>query len=240
MFTLIKKRKDRALKKTAMQAGKSINVDEAPLNEQRTTSRIALEDKPWEEIQNTLKIDLSYVKNLAGSAEKTPYKLTLIEKYRALVNRLIETHERLDNLDVVWWFYLWQIDCGLLTEVHDEFKALVLKGLETPHKWSSNGQTAYCDIIFKYSHTANATGNDFNVQYLTDAVNDLITGRLATNAPLKVKMFRLAGDLLLNAKQHKDALDLYKMVMLIDPNKGGRKTKIKELEELLDHEENNG
>ena len=49
-------------------------------------------------------------------------------------------------------------------------------------------------------------------------------------------MFRLAGDLLLEAGESKDALALYEVVMAIDPEKGGRKTKVKDLREELGYE----
>ena len=198
---------------------------------------MGIEDKPWDEIQNSLKLDLEYVRTLAGSQEKSPFKVTLIEKYRALVNRLLESHQDLQGLDVIWWFYQWQIDVGLLVDVHDAFKALVLKGLNSPQGWRSNGQTAYCDIIFKYCNDAVAKKQVFNLQYLADTVTDLMAGRLATNAPLKVKLYRLSGDMLASTGNIKEALLLYNTVMRIEPKTGGRKTKIKELEALIDKDE---
>lgn len=234
MFTLLLKRKARAAEIAAKQTALSEMHNEPSDNIQ--TARISLEEKPWDEVQHILKTDLEYSRTLAGSQEKIPFKKELIKKYTPLVEKLLKSHESLEGLDVVWWFYQWQVDCGLLPLIHDKFKRAVLKGLNTPNNWKSNGQTAYCDIIFKYSHEAHKTKKAFNAQFLGAAVADLAEGTLATNAPLKVKMFRLAGDLLLEAGESKDALALYEVVMAIDPEKGGRKTKVKDLREELGYE----
>ena len=197
-----------------------LSVGDHNAKSETKTARVGIEDKPWDEIQNSLKLDLEYVRTLAGSQEKSPFKVTLIEKYRALVNRLLESHQDLQGLDVIWWFYQWQIDVGLLVDVHDAFKALVLKGLNSPQGWRSNGQTAYCDIIFKYCNDAVAKKQVFNLQYLADTVTDLMAGRLATNAPLKVKLYRLSGDMLASTGNIKEALSLYNTVMRIEPKNG--------------------
>ncbi|GIC79506.1 phage terminase small subunit [Moritella sp. F3] len=234
MLSILIKRKARARKKQENE-DKPIQSDILSIKSSGK-QRVTLEDKPWSEVQNTLKRDLEYSRTLAGSQEKIPFKKELIKKYKPLVTKLLATHENLDGLDVVWWFYQWQIDCGLLPLMHDAFKAAVLKGLDTPANWKSNGQTAYCDIVFKYSHEAHKANIEFNTAYLSGAINDLLAGSIATNPPLKVKMFRLAGDLLLQAGNAEDALTLYNVVMKIDPQKGGRKTKVKELKEALGHE----
>lgn len=248
MFALLLKRKRNA-KKVALQSqsqsqptaeltdvsGKAM-PDTSPNKTANSKPRVMLEDKPWDEVQHALKMDLEYARTLAGSQEKVPFKQTLIDKYQVVVARLVATREDLAGLDIVWWYYQWKIDCGLLSEVHDEFKALVLKGLNTPQGWSSNGQTAYCDIIFKYSNACHKAEVAFNADYLMALSKDLVTGSLATNAAVKVKVFKLAGDLLLNAGHTADALNHFKLVMAIDPNGGGRKKKIKELEESLNNE----
>lgn len=234
MLAILLKRRARAKKEQEKQ--NVLIPNEIASTESVGKKRLALEDKPWPEVQNALKKDLEYSRTLAGSQEKIPFKKELIKKYKSLVTRLLATHENLDGLDVVWWFYQWQIDCGLLPLMHDSFKAAVLKGLDTPANWKSNGQTAYCDIVFKYSHEAHKRNVEFNTAYLSGAINDLLAGNIATNPPLKVKMFRLAGDLLLQAGETQDALTLYEIVMKIDPQKGGRKTKVKELKEALGHE----
>ncbi|MUK70162.1 phage terminase small subunit [Aliivibrio fischeri] len=234
MLTLLLKRQAKARKAQAMKV-----EQESALNTPvmiATGARDVLEHKSWDEVQHILKTDLKYSRTLAGSQEKIPYKKELVKKYTPLVSKLLKSHESLDGLDVVWWFYQWQVDCGLLLSVHDAFKQAIFKGLTTPLSWNSNGQTAFLDVVFKYSHEAHKTKQSFNVQFLRDAVTDLIEGRLATNAPLKVKMFRLAGDLLLEAGNSKEALALFEMVMKIDPKKGGRKIKLKELREEFGYE----
>ena len=234
MLTLLLKRKARARKELETRdipACVEIDATECTVNK-----RPSLEDKPWPAVQNTLKNDLEYARTLAGSQEKIPFKEELVKKYRPLVNNLLNTHQSLEGLDVVWWFYQWQIDIGLLPLMHDAFKAAVLKGLDTPHNWKSNGQTAYCDIIFKYSYDAHKANAVFNHSYLDKAIKDLLQGDLATNPPLKVKMLRLAGDLLLEAGDREQALVLFEMIMKIDPEKGGRKTKVKTLREELGYE----
>ncbi|WP_083962803.1 phage terminase small subunit [Vibrio litoralis] len=193
-------------------------------------------DNSWSEMQHKLKMDLEYARTLAGSEDKIPFKLELIKKYKPHVMALLQTHENLEGLDVIWWWYQWQIDCGQFEEFHDSFKALILRGLDTPRGWKSNGETAYCDIVFQYSHKAHKAKTPFNRQYLMDAVQDLLSGAIATNAPLKVKMFRLVGDWFESEGKQAEALALFERVMMIDPNKGGRKTKVNELKEALGYE----
>ncbi|MCE7638776.1 hypothetical protein LZT07_15765 [Vibrio fluvialis] len=197
------------------------------------TARPTLANKPWEETQVMLKQDLAFLRTLAGSQEKDPYKAELVKKYQPLVEKLLTTHTDLGNLDVVWWFYQWQVDLGQLTSVHDSFRAAIDMGLGTPDSWKSNGQTAFCDIVFKYSHHASKEKLAFNRDYLLQAVADLQAGNLATNAPLKVKMFRLAGDWYDADGDTEKAYALFDAVMKLDPNKGGRKTRLNELQEEL-------
>lgn len=235
MLTLLLKRQARARKELAKKE-LAIEKHKEVASEKVNTPRTPFEQKPWNEIQHSLKMDLEYARTLAGSKEKLPFKEELIKKYKPVITNLLNTHDNLEGLDVIWWFYQWQIDCGLLDTIHDEFKALVLKGLNSPQGWRSNGQTAYLDIIFKYSDGAKKANTKFNAQYLSDAVTDLLSGTLATNAPLKVKMFRLMGDLFYEADKKEEALALFEAVMAIDPEKGGRKTKVKDLKEELGYE----
>ncbi|MDD9154939.1 phage terminase small subunit [Aliivibrio sp. S4TY2] len=235
MYTLLLKRKARTAKQDIHQV--QLNEMERVEAESTPAQRAPLEEKPWDEIQNILKMDLEYSRTLAGSNEKVPFKKELIKKYTPLINKLLKSHgNNLEGLDVVWWFYQWQVDCGFLLQIHDDFKAAILNGLNAPANWKSNGQTAYCDIVFKYSEEAYKAKKTFNTALLSGAVNDVLEGKLATNAPLKVKMFRLAGDLLFDAEMNEEALALYEVVMAIDPNKGGRKIRVKELKEALGHE----
>ena len=106
---------------------------------------------------NVLKLTIS---NKGGQIKEA-----LIKKYKPVITNLLSTHDNLEGLDVIWWFYQWQIDCGLLEKIHDEFKAVVLKGLNSPQGWRSNGQTAYLDIIFKYSDEAKKANTKFNAKY---------------------------------------------------------------------------
>ncbi len=188
-------------------------------------------NKPWDEIQATLKQDLCYLRTLAGSQEKDPYKTQLVEKYRPVVEQLLTTHDNLENLEVIWWFYQWQVDLGKLPMVHDALRRAIDQGLETPNSWKMNGQTGYCDMVFKYSFKANEQQLEFDREYLIQAVSDLQEGKLATNAPLKVKMFRLVGDWHYLDGDKKSAYALYDSVMKLDTNKGGRKTRLNELKE---------
>lgn len=203
------------------------------------TKQSAIADKPWEETQATLKRDLEYLRTLAGSQEKNPYKEELVKKYQPIVERLLTTHGNLQNLDVIWWFYQWQIDLGKLPEVHDQLREAIDKGLETPHSWKVNGETGYCDIVFQYSHKAYEQKQEFNRDYLIQAVSDLQEGKLATNAPLKVKMFRLVGDWHYENGEKEQAYALFETVMKLDPSKGGRKTKLNELKEELGYGDSN-
>ena len=68
-------------------------------------------------------------------------------------------------------------------------------------------------------------------------MKDVIGGAAAIPAPLKVKMFRLAGDLLRGSGNPEEALALFEKVMVLSPSKGGCKTKVKELKEELGHEQ---
>ncbi len=198
-----------------------------------STAAVKIADKPWEETQAMLKQDLAFLRTLAGSHEKDPFKAELVKKYQPVVEKLLSTHGNLENLDVIWWFYQWQIDLGKLPEVHDQLREAIDKGLETPTSWKVNGQTGYCDIVFKYSFKAHEQKKEFNRDYLTQAVSDLLDGTLATNAPLKVKMFRLVGDWHFNAGEKKQAYELFDAVMKLDPSKGGRKGKLNQLKEEL-------
>ncbi|OCH43716.1 phage terminase small subunit [Aliivibrio fischeri] len=244
MLTLLKKRKARAAAKAAIEERAALvsipELESGSLSDGKENDtpppRSMLDGKPWDEVQHALKMDLEYARTLAGSEEKVPFKQELIKKYTSTVKHLLDTREHFEGLDVVWWYFQWQIDCGALTDIHDTFKHCVLNGLDSPKGWSSNGHTAYLDIIRKYSDAAYKADTPFNTQYLMEAVQDIINGKLATNAPLKVKLFRLAGDVQLDAGKSEDALALFEMVMAIDPKKGGRITKIKELKEALGHE----
>lgn len=191
-------------------------------------------DKPWDELQLMLKQDLSYVRTLAGSKEKNPYKQALIDKYRPTVERLLDTHQGdYANLDVLWWFFMWHVDLGLLESIHEDFRNAIGAGLETPHNWKMNGQTAYCGYVFNYSLEAHKANRAFERSYLLNAVQDLQSGELATNAPLKVKMYRLVGDWHYQDGERELAYQHYKQVMQLDPNKGGCKTKLNQLKEEL-------
>ncbi|OEE30723.1 hypothetical protein A1QO_15435 [Vibrio genomosp. F10 str. ZF-129] len=201
------------------------------------TARPAFHDKPWEETQAALKQDLSYLKTLSGSKEKDPFKEELIKKYRPLVEKLLDTHKgNYGNLDVMWWFYLWQIDLGQLEVIHDDFRTAIGAGLETPTSWKMNGQTAFLGYVFQYSNNAYKAKKVFKREYLINAVKDLLSGELATNAPLKVKMFRLVGDWYFDEGQKEQAHNLFELVMKLDSTKGGRKTKLNDLKQELGYE----
>lgn len=205
-----------------------------------TNTRTAFADKPWQETQAILKQDLSFLKSLAGSKEKEPYKQQLVDKYRPLVEKLLATHQgNYANLEVMWWFYLWQVDLGLFEEVYADFRLAIDSGLEPPTTWRTNGHTAFCDLVFSYSHQAMQNNKPFNKNYLIQTVNDLQSGHLATNAPLKVKMYRLVGDWYFEDGEKKLAHDLFEQVMKLDPNKGGRKTKLKDLKQELGYDSPN-
>ncbi len=242
MLTLLKKRQARIAAKAAIAAQSEQQPDVATTaahsDETQRPHRPGLEDRPWDEIGGILKKDLEYARTLPGAQDKIPFKKELIKKYSQLVKRLLATHkDNLERLDVVWWFYLWNIDVGLLPLIHDEFKAAILNGLDTPDDWKSDGYTAYCDIIFKYTFDAHKEKKSLNAAYLLDAVKDVIGGAAAIPAPLKVKMFRLAGDLLRGSGNPEEALALFEKVMVLSPSKGGCKTKVKELKEELGHEQ---
>ena len=240
MLTLLKKRQDRAAAKAALENPTEEIQDQVADGSTivpSTSPSDPLAGKPWDEIQRILAVDLELVRILASFEEKNAFRKELIKKYKAQVEHLLSSHKNLEGLELIWWFYLWQVDCGLLPLVHDDFKAAVMRGLNTPQKWSTNGQTAYCDIIFKYSHKAHAEKVAFNPQYLFNAITDVVAGKIAINAPLKVKMFRLAGDLLDGSGKKEEALALFEAVMQMDPNKGGRKTRVKELKGELGHEQ---
>ncbi len=233
MISILKKRKAR------QQAKAKPQVVEVETVVSDTPVTIGIAAKPWEETQVMLKKDLEYVRTLPGSQEKDPFKAELVEKYRPVVERLLTTHTNLENLDVIWWFYQWQIDLGHLPEVHDQLREAIDKGLETPNTWKVNGQTGYCDIVFKYSFKAQEQKQEFNREYLIQAVSDLQQGKLATNAPLKVKMFRLVGDWHYDNGEKEQAYTLFETVMKLDPKKGGRKTKLNELKEELGYGDSN-
>lgn len=236
MLTLLQKRKARtnhaaALLKQDQQVADIASSDTIVAVSVKT----AFDDKPWDEQQHELSRDIEYARTLAGSQEKTPFKKELVKKYSNIVQRLLSTHDDLDGLDVVWWYYQWQVDVGLLPLVYDDFHAAVQRGLSSPKNWKSNGQTAFCDIIFKYTDAAYKEERPLNAQYLFDAVENIVKGTFAVNVPLKVKVFRLAGDLLVRYGSKEDALVLFEQVMAIDP-KGGCKNKIKTIKEELGHE----
>lgn len=206
--------------------------------EASVTARPVFHSKPWEETQAALKQDLSYLKTLSGSKEKDPFKEELIKKYQPLIDKLLATHQgNYGNLDVMWWFYLWHIDLGKLETIHDDFRKAIGAGLETPTSWKMNGQTAFLGYVFQYSNDAYRAKKEFKREYLINAVKDLLSGELATNAPLKVKMFRLVGDWYFDAGQKEQAHNLFELVMTLDSNKGGRKTKLNDLKQELGYDQ---
>jgi len=234
MLSILLKRQSqaKAKEKAKEQQAVTAKAKQAP-GQSGESARSIMGAKPWEETQAMLKQDVSYLRTLAGSQEKDPYKTELVNKYRPLVEKLLASHSNLDNLDVVWFFFQWQIDLGQLDQVHDRFREAIGQGLETPKNWKANGQTTYCDIVFKHAHNAHANKVEFKRDYMLNAVNDLLDGTLATNAPLKVKMFRLVGNWHYEAGEKEKAFKLFELVMKLDPKKGGVKTKLKELKEEL-------
>lgn len=225
------------MKRQALQAKPKAAVQTEP-SASNTTVRTAFTDKPWEETQAILKQDLSYLKSLSGSKEKDPYKQELIKKYRPLVEKLLDTHKgNYGNLDVMWWFYLWHIDLDQLEEIHDDFRLAIGAGLETPTSWKMNGQTAFLGYVLKYSNDAYKAKRELKRDYLMNAVKDLLSGELATNAPLKVKMFRLVGDWYFDAGDKEQAHNLFELVMKLDPSSGGRKTKLQDLKQELGYDQ---
>ena len=238
MFTLLKKRQDRAAIKAALtHPPERKEASGEPTVASNASPSDPFANKSWDEVQRILDTDLGFVRTLAGFEEKNAFRKELINKYKEHAEHLLATRANLEGVDLLWWYFLWHVDCGLLTLIHDEFRSAISRGLSTPLKWSSNAQAAYCDVIFKYSHKAHENNAPFNAEYLFNAITDIHHGNIAINAPLKVKMFRLAGDLLDESGSKKeDALALFEAVMQMDPNKGGRKTRVKELKQELGHE----
>ncbi|MFM2627374.1 phage terminase small subunit [Vibrio chagasii] len=232
MFSILMKRNAQQLKAQTM---KTVEAGEGNVCVQR-----AFSDKTWEEVQASFKQDQSYLRTLSGSKEKDPYKQELINKYRPVIERLLETHKgNYGNLDVMWCFYMWHFDLGQFEAIHDEFRAAIEGGLETPLNFKANGQTGFCDYVFKYTHEAHRNGQNYNRDYLLSAVNDVLAGELATNAPLKVKMFRLVGDWYLEDGEKEKAHQMFERVMALDPQKGGVKAKLKTLTEELGYDQPN-
>ncbi|WP_019275983.1 phage terminase small subunit [Vibrio coralliilyticus] len=227
------------MKRQAQLKPKQVNA-EAQQPEVSVIARPAFLGKPWEETQAMLKQELKYVRTLSGSKEKDPFKEELIKKYRPLVEELLETHKgNYGNLDVMWWWFLWHVDLGKLEDIYEDFRAAISAGLECPNTWKMNGQTAFLGYVQKYSQKAYEAKKPFNREYLVNAVKDLRAGELATNPPLKVKMFRLVGDWHFEEGEKKEAHDLFEQVMKLDPSKGGRKTKLKDLREELGYDSPN-
>ncbi|EDL52624.1 putative phage R protein [Vibrio mediterranei AK1] len=233
MISLLMKRKQQL----QPMAETTVHIEQSQVS---VTARPTFHEKPWEETQATLKRDLEYVRTLSGSQEKDPYKEQLIEKYRPLIEKLRITHKgNYGNLDVMWWWFLWHVDLGKLEEVYDDFRAAIDDGLECPNTWKMNGQTAFMGYVLEYSKTAYEAKKPFNREYLINAVKDLRSGELATNPPLKGKMFRLVGDWHFEAGEQKEAHDLFEQVMKMDPNKGGRKIKLESLRKELGYDSPN-
>lgn len=257
MQTLLKKRQARAAVKAALVAAANAtpaaapfalgeNTEEsAPQSNEVSTGKSAsntatnlpihnpLKGKSWSDIQYMLEVDLELVRTLPGFDEKNAFRAELIKKYQATAQALLATKKSFEGLDLLWWYFLWQVDCGQLEQVHDDFKAAVERGLSTPRRWNTNGQTAFCDIVFKHAHAAYREKREFNHIHLAQLVADISHGKFAINSALKVKMYRLVGDLMLEAGRKQEALILFKAVMAIDPNRGGRKTLVQELTEEL-------
>lgn len=227
------------MKRQAQLKPKQANA-QAPQPEVRITARPALLGKPWQETQAMLKRDLEYARTLSGSKEKDPFKEQLIKKYRPLVEELLETHQgNYGNLDVMWWWFLWHVDLGKLEDIYEDFRAAIGAGLECPNTWKMNGQTAFLGYVQKYSQQAYDAKKPFKREYLIRSVQDLRAGELATNSPLKVKIFRLVGDWHFEAGEKKEAHDLFEQVMKMDPTKGGRKIKLEKLREELGYDSPN-
>ncbi|ODS09734.1 phage terminase small subunit [Vibrio scophthalmi] len=197
---------------------------------------VGFADKSWDEISHTLKQDLARIKTLAGFEEKTPYKQEMIAKYKPVAEKLMATHENLGGLDLLWWWFLWQIDCGLFTAIHDDFRQAIERGLDAPHGWKSDGQTAFCDFVFEYTLESKKAGIAFEPRFLTSAIESIQAGELAINPALKSKMYRLMGELYDAQEDKVNALKFYEMSLVLDP-KCGKKGRIKTLKEELENNE---
>ena len=199
-------------------------VKHAPTTRTDTTQKSI----DWSKTKKNLANDLMYLKTLAGSEEKNPYKIELIDKYQQIVKSLLASHTDLAQLDVVWWWFVWSIDLGRIDEVYADFKDAIARNLTVPDCYRSNAHTAFSDLIFKHSDSQRREKKVFNTAYLEHVVIDVQSGNYAINAALKSKIFRLAGDIALENGDKEKAVTLFELAIGLDP-KCGRKQLLTEL-----------
>lgn len=186
----------------------------------------------WLKLKDRLKTDVGYLKTLKGHQEKTPYKIHLIEKYQRDVDELLASHADLSGLDVVWYWLMWSVDVGHLNEVYPTFKDAIARHLTTPADWKSTAPTAFADMLLKHAIEQFEQGRPFHHGYLFDLIEDMEAGTYAINLALKSKIYRLAGDIADKHGEPENALRYFEKLMQLD-SKGGRKSKIAELNEKL-------
>lgn len=186
----------------------------------------------WLKLKDRLKTDVGYLRTLKGHQEKTPYKIHLIEKYQRDVDELLASHGDLSGLDVVWYWFMWACDVGRFEEVYPAFKAAIDKHLSTPNDFKSTGPTAFADIVIKHAQAQFDAERPYHYQCVFDVIDGIEAGNYAINLALKSKFYRLAGDIADRHGEPENALRYFEKLMQLD-SKGGRKSKIAELNEKL-------
>ncbi|MBD3611449.1 MAG: hypothetical protein HUJ13_03355 [Hydrogenovibrio crunogenus] len=196
----------------------------------------AAETRKLDEVKSQLDGDLMTLSKLNGDEEKTPFKKDLIEKYRALCEQLMQSHQNWARLKVLFWWFMWRLDVEGFEAVQADWYHGIESGLTTPDSFSRDWQTIYLDALHNFAKDNVENPTDEQLNYLAIATAELESGLMVTNAPLKAKLYKVYGQTL-EAKGYADqAVNAYKNALELDDKVGVKKV-IAQLEKELKTDE---
>ncbi|MBN2605993.1 MAG: hypothetical protein JXR47_01520 [Thiotrichales bacterium] len=229
MHSLALRHKQRVLDAQKQQKeSKPAQSNHAPVYAQKMPGMSLAKSNELSGLKLQLENDLITLKQLSGDEEKAPFKKELIEKFRPLCEIYLQTYQTWAHLDVLFWWLLWRNDVEGFAAVQQTWYEAIEKGLTTPVKFNRDWQTMYLDEVFKHVDEQLKQDQEPSIEYLDIAMVEIEEGLIATNAPLKAKLYKLHGQALQKIGQDEHALQAYEKALKLDANVGV-KTVIKQL-----------
>ena len=174
-------------------------------------------------VKQSLANDLTTLKALTGDEERLPHKAELIEKYREYVTGLMQSHANWARLEIVFWWLMWRYDVEGFEAVQEDMLAGIEHGLTTPTSFNRDWQTIYLDQVNEYTSTALQKEVEFNDKLITQAVSLLSAGEVATNIPLKAKLWANHGKTAMLFKDYETAAKSFTTALKLDDKVGVKK-----------------
>ena len=175
------------------------------------------------ETRQSLAVDLQTLKALNGDEERLPLKEELIEKYRRQAEDLMGKHKNWARLEVVFWWLMWRLDVEGFEAVNQDMIAGIECGLTTPQSFNRDWQTIYLDQVNDYTANALTAGDKFDDSIITNAIKMIQSGDVATNIPLKAKLFANHGKTAMLLNDVETAVKSFKSALALDAKVGVKK-----------------